>query len=196
MKTAFSDDTRNRYIQLGCGPHPLPSPWENYDREVNIERRLPFPDESVRFLFAEHLIEHVPFSSGLFFLAECRRVLEPGGVLRLCFPDVTRFLPPNHFDEETLHELRIFRYCRFLTQLGVPNASLPDVFRHITQGSGHRSVWSLSTAWAVLVGSGLAPQECLYGDSELSALRNIERHHFSVPESVAIAETTIIEATK
>jgi SAM-dependent methyltransferase len=194
-KTAFADDTRNRYIQLGCGQHPLPSPWENYDREVNIERPLPFPNESVRFLFAEHLIEHVPITAGLAFLDDCHRVLEPGGVLRLAFPDVTRFFP-EHFEDEGRAESRVARYCHFLSDHGVPNASLRDVLRHITHGSGHRAIWSLSTAWAALVGAGFAPKECLYGDSDVPALRLIERHHFSVPEFVAIAETTILEATK
>ncbi len=194
MKTPFGDDTRNRYIQLGCGQNPLPSPWENYDREVNIEKKLPFPDGSARFIFAEHLIEHVPLAAGLAFIAECRRVLEPGGVLRLAFPDVSRFLESEL--DNTRCELRIERYCAFLTDHGVPNAGMADVFRHIVQGSGHRAIWSLTTAWAVLIAAGLTPRECLYGDSDVTELRNVERHHFSVGDSVAIAETTILEAIK
>ncbi len=188
-KTAFTDDTRNRYIQLGCGQHPLPSPWENYDREVNIEQKLPFPSESARFIFAEHLIEHVPFTAGLAFLKECRRVLEPGGVLRLAFPDVTRFVE--------LEGPRIEAYCDWLSLNGVAKAGVDDVFRHIIAGSGHRSIWTSDSCFAVLAACDFNEiREFEYGDSDLPALQTIERHHFSVPESVALAETTIIEATK
>ena len=189
MKTTPLDDLRNRWIQLGCGQHSLPSPWEDYDREVNIEKPLPFPTESARFIFAEHLIEHIPFTAGLAFLKECWRVLEPGGVLRLCFPDVTRFLE--------LNGPRVEQYRLFLLSRGVRDSGPDDVFRHIIEGSGHRSLWSSETCFPVLAALKFEEiAEYNYGDSEHAELRSIERHHFSVPESVAIAETTIIEATK
>ena len=36
-------------LHLGAGPHRLPSPWENFDSEVDIARPLPFPDLSAEF---------------------------------------------------------------------------------------------------------------------------------------------------
>lgn len=195
MKTSFPDDTRHRLIQLGCGPHPLPSPWENYDREVDISKPLPFPSESVYLLFAEHVIEHLPFASGLAFLLECLRVLEPGGTLRLCFPDVSRFMMGDY---ELIDE-RAAAYCQWLEHgpPGIDHANIHDVYKFILAGSGHKSAWTQFTGTASLRAVGFPRVwECLYSDSEHPELRNIERHHFSVPESVAIAETTILEATK
>lgn len=47
-----------RKIQFGCGGNKLDG-WENYDRDVNISKPLPFEDNSIRFIFAEHVLEHV-----------------------------------------------------------------------------------------------------------------------------------------
>lgn len=84
-----------RFLHLGCGEHRLPPPWENYDREVNICQRLPIGDGDAQFIFAEHVIEHVPFLDGIHFLRECHRALTLGGVLRLSFPDMTRLSMPE-----------------------------------------------------------------------------------------------------
>lgn len=195
MKTLY-DDHRNRFIQLGCGQQSLPSPWENYDHEVDIRRPLPFAGESTRFLFAEHVIEHVPFAEGLGFLKEAYRVLQPGGTLRLCFPDVTRFDSPLIPVEEA--EARCAAYLKWMaTKGGDANLGHTLIYRAILSGFGHKSAWSAGTGEAALTAVGFPRVwECFYGDSEHPELRNIERHHFTVPESVAIAETTILEATK
>ncbi len=192
MKTLF-DDTRHRWIQLGCGPHPLPSPWENYDREVDITKPLPFPDGSVQFIFAEHVIEHVPFVAGVEFLRECRRVLEPGGTVRICFPDVTRFI-----DDDNARQHRE-AYIDFLRAppLHLQRVDCTTIFKSILTMHGHRSAWTAAVAQAALLVAGFETVgQAMYGDSDTPELRGIERHHFSVPESVAIAETTIIEAIK
>jgi predicted SAM-dependent methyltransferase len=76
----------SRWINLGCGGNRLPEPWENYDAELDITRPLPFPDSSVAKILIEHCLEHVNSTQGMGFLLEANRVLEPGGVLRVCVP--------------------------------------------------------------------------------------------------------------
>ena len=192
------DDARNRFIQFGCGEHALPSPWENYDREVDIRKSLPFADNSARFLFAEHVIDYVLFAECLYFLRECYRVLQPGGVLRVCFPDVARFTGHefDDFEDEELRTQRVADYRMFLEAKG-HRADLDGVFRYLLAGDGRRSSWTRelveAALWACHFESMTAPD---YGDSSLHELRGIDRRHFTVPESIAIAETTIIEATK
>lgn len=54
---------------------------------------LPFDDGSVELLFAEHFLEHLePTVEVPRFLAEVRRVLAPGGRLRVVVPDVELYL--------------------------------------------------------------------------------------------------------
>lgn len=193
MKGIFHERS-SRQIQLGCGPHPLPSPWENYDQEVNITEALPFPTDSCAYLFAEHVIEHVPYRAGLAFLRECHRVLMPGGVLRLAFPDVSRFMA--YCDEHSLDE-RITTYAQWLDRTHHGGSDAAAIYAFILAGSGHKAAWTTHTGEASLRAVGFdRVVECIYGDSEHTELRNIERHHFSVPVVVAFAETTILEATK
>lgn len=80
-------------LHVGCGKNRLAG-WINADVHpgtdliVFLERRLPFFANSLRRIFMEHVLEHVPFSTGVFFLREARRVLMPGGVIRIAMPDL------------------------------------------------------------------------------------------------------------
>jgi predicted SAM-dependent methyltransferase len=90
---------RDLRINIGCGPHPLPG-WVNVDiiqaPDVvcwDCRRSLPFEDESVAFIFAEHFFEHLerPRETAI-FLKECLRCLQPGGIVRLVVPDAGMYL--------------------------------------------------------------------------------------------------------
>jgi predicted SAM-dependent methyltransferase len=53
---------------------------------------LPFGDNSCKGIRIEHFVEHVePREQLPRLLADCRRALEPGGVLRIIVPDAARF---------------------------------------------------------------------------------------------------------
>lgn len=60
--------------------------------QVDICRPLPFADGCVDWVYAEHLIEHVSLADGIAFLGEVRRILTPGGLLRLTTPDLARYI--------------------------------------------------------------------------------------------------------
>ncbi len=53
----------------------------------NIEQ-LPFKDDSIEEIYAGHVLEHC--SSTINALLECKRVLEPGGLLAVVVPDCER----------------------------------------------------------------------------------------------------------
>ncbi|MBI1860993.1 MAG: methyltransferase domain-containing protein [Deltaproteobacteria bacterium] len=56
----------------------------------NATDPLPFPTDSLEFVFAQHFIEHIPLKSGIVWLTEVLRVLKPGGIVRLSTPDLRR----------------------------------------------------------------------------------------------------------
>jgi predicted SAM-dependent methyltransferase len=89
----------HEYLDLGCGHFPHPG-FVNLDwmwnRRIDIcwdlGRGIPLPDASLRGIFSEHCIEHLPLETGDLVLAECHRVLRPGGTLRVVVPDGEMYL--------------------------------------------------------------------------------------------------------
>jgi predicted SAM-dependent methyltransferase len=61
------------------------------DAYVDVTRPLPMPECSVAAIFCEEVIEHVDLPAGRRLLAECFRILRPGGMLRLTTPDLGYF---------------------------------------------------------------------------------------------------------
>ena len=56
------------------------------------EDRLPFPDNSIEFVYTEHMFEHILPMQCSAFLREAYRVLKPGGVIRITTPDLEKYL--------------------------------------------------------------------------------------------------------
>ena len=86
-------------LNWGCGPTPAPG-WINADRvhargvELcrDIREGLALPDGSIEYAVAMHALQDVPYLDVVPVLKELRRVLRPGGVLRLGLPDLERAL--------------------------------------------------------------------------------------------------------
>jgi predicted SAM-dependent methyltransferase len=99
---------RDHKLHIGCGKNPLEG-WINIDvypapLALNVLWGLPFADASVRFIFVSHLLEHLFFPRDVRpFLAEMRRVLAPGAIVRIVVPDVEQCIEayvkndPNFF---------------------------------------------------------------------------------------------------
>ena len=64
---------------------------ESYFTQLDVADRMPFGDGCVDWVYAEHLIEHVPPPVALRWLTEVRRILVPGGLLRLTTPDLGKY---------------------------------------------------------------------------------------------------------
>ena len=82
-------------LHLGCGQNAIPG-WLNtdyYPRRQDIlhldaTKPFPLPAESFDYVFSEHMIEHITYHDGLTMLKESRRVLKPGGRIRISTPDL------------------------------------------------------------------------------------------------------------
>jgi len=61
-------------------------------RFANAATRIPCASGSVSALYSSHMIEHLDRAEARAFLAQARRVLRPGGVLRLAAPDLARLV--------------------------------------------------------------------------------------------------------
>ncbi len=84
-------------LNVGCGAQFHPE-WFNLDlvavdksvRVYDIRKGLPYPRDFFDAVYHSHLLEHLTPEQGRHLLAECHRVLRPGGVLRIVVPDLER----------------------------------------------------------------------------------------------------------
>ncbi len=86
----LSGDTR---VQLGSGYQPKPG-WINIDLfnpnadfALDVREDLPLSDDTVAFVYTEHLFEHLEYPrDAKHLLTEIRRVLKSGGVVSIVVP--------------------------------------------------------------------------------------------------------------
>ncbi len=77
-------------------------------RHCDVRNGLPYPTAGVNLIYSAHMLEHLTYAEGLSFLRECRRVIQPGGAMRILVPDAALLqgwyagkvaLPLDYFDE-------------------------------------------------------------------------------------------------
>lgn len=81
-------------LHLGCGPRYIPGflhvdaqAHPHVDLVADVARLEMIPDASADLIYAAHVLEHFGRWEFRAVLAEWRRVLKPGGLLRLAVPD-------------------------------------------------------------------------------------------------------------
>lgn len=119
----------------------------------HITYGLPFPDESVDFIYSSHMLEHLEREEAVHFIEEACRALRPRGILRICVPDLAYairlyqegdkhrsleyFFVPEHdralgshhylYDEELLSELLERAGFRSVTRCSHGEGRTPDL---------------------------------------------------------------------
>lgn len=91
-------------INLGCSDRILPDVWNvdiapgpGVDEIVDLRDPWPWPDNSVEWLIAHDIIEHLP--DKIHTMNEMHRVLKPGGRVEICVPTTDgpgAFQDPTH----------------------------------------------------------------------------------------------------
>lgn len=116
----------------------------------------PFEDGSAEVILASHVIEHLTRDEGAAFLAECARVLAPGGVLALACPDLDRFI--DAWRTGDFRPLGGYRWINLNTFMGGGLEEPRAAWRHQTM-----YCWA-SLAWACQV-AGLTPRRVTFDGS-------------------------------
>lgn len=97
IQTDKQTTTTPRLLNIGCGNRTHPA-WTNIDKvptsqdvtACNILGGLPYQSSSFNVVYHSHLLEHLAQEDGMRLMWECRRILKPGGIIRIAVPDLER----------------------------------------------------------------------------------------------------------
>lgn len=168
-----------RKLNLGCGGNLL-TDWENHDADVDISKPLPYADNSIDYIFAEHVCEHLTTPDVVRFFTEARRILKAGGKLRIAVPSVDQIL--DSADEA---------YLQWHGKSGFGDGSRRAAVRSILLDHGHLSAWNHAIMEACMYAAGFAEEkiyECDFSD--------LEGHGRVIGDHNNRIETIIMEAVK
>lgn len=202
--------TRNTYkrylnasdlkVNIGSGASGLDgwvnmdlSPGENVNCIYDCRHHLPFPDESVHMIFTEHFMEHIDYTEDVpFFLSECLRVLQPGGVIRIIVPDAEKYIKAymehdwdmlaqisTHINEEHFDE-------HFKSQYHTMMEAVNFIFR---QGGHHKYAWDYETMAFVLDRYG-------FTEIERQSYQQTKLDELAIDQQARASESLYVEAVK
>jgi len=122
---------------------------------VDLSSRQPFPDNTFQFAYSEDFIEHLSQKDAITFLFETRRVLRPGGVLRIATPGLIDVMD-RHYVGREYEQLAVEHY-------------------HCYDRWSHCHFFSHDTLRAVALAAGYRRyQQRIFGVSDHDALRGID----------------------
>jgi len=170
-------------LHVGCGSRPAPG-WINADRRpgegvdlcADLREGLPMADDSVDCAVAMHVLQDLAWNELPGVLAELRRVLRPGGTLRLGLPDLDRAIDAYRRGDH--------RYFHVPDQ-DAASIGAKLVTQIVWYGSVH-TPFTFDFAEERLRAAGFrdvarcAFRESRHGDPGLAALDNRERESFFV----------------
>lgn len=171
-------------LNLGCGNNIL-SGWDNHDMDVDLTKPIPYADLSVQKIFAEHVIEHLTSAEMMNFFSECYRILQPGGILRVVFPDI-----------EQTHERTTEEYVKF-ARTYIPDSlkNLPMVHWHaLSRCHGHKQMLTKGLIIHSLSGfpfSCISPAQLYLFNGE-----PVDGHHNAIGKAYHELESVAVEAIK
>lgn len=186
----------HKAIQLGCGENLLPG-WVNTDVEpsygvtfLDATQRWNISDNSLDYIFAEHLIEWLEAEGIKDALHECFRTLKPGGMLRL-----TLFSPEKIMKEPSV----LTSYAQWWRQQVKDNIQTDDLFATnlFYRRMAKLYVLDFESLRSLLSSIGFTSiRICQPQVSEYEYLRGVEKHKYYTPTEIQNMETMVLEASK
>lgn len=197
-------------LQIGCGKNILDG-WLNTDLNYSeyiayLDAGGVFPIESdtLDCIYSEHLFEHLTVSQQINMLNEGMRVLKKGGVMRIAMPNV-EFLFNIYSNPNTpIHIDYVDHYISSYPCFKSVRESIKDKDQHYIyiinnffKAWGHQMIHDFSSIEKLALQCNYSSiRKCKVGESEISFLKNIEKHGTAIPERINLVETMVVEIVK
>lgn len=201
LRAAYLDGPRPHGLHLGCGGRPLPG-WLNTDLErhagvavMDATRPFPFADGVFDHVYSEHMIEHLTWADARAMLAECRRVLRPGGILRIVTPDLAVLAGLCRPDRDETAARYVDYVLRTFADPGEP-ATVATLLNTFFRSWGHTYLFDAPTLASTLEAAGFTGIEAVgLQESRYEHLRGLA-HDTRYPEGLLAFESMTFEATR
>jgi predicted SAM-dependent methyltransferase len=208
-------------LHIGCSSHHLDG-WintdykntkHNCDIDFDATKEFPYEDESIDYIFSEHMIEHISYLEGCDMMKECYRVIKPGGKIRISTPDL-KFLIELYNENKTglqknyitiSHNKFDYRHRKFKeceqcdmkqTFTSVPKATDTFVINNFFRDWGHLFIYDEKTLKHLFESVGfsdITSHKIMESDDMVfCGLENISR----MPDGFLQLETFTLEAIK
>ena len=168
-------------LHLGCG-RKLLGGWINTDSKtalqgcdyLDVTEKFPYDDNSVDYIFSEHMIEHISLQDGKFQLEESFRVLKSGGKIRISTPDL-KFLIELYTDNKTDLQKRYIDYTVNHPAYNVSIGIDTFIINNFVRDWGHIFIYDKKILKTLLESIGFTDvKSYLITESEDENLKNLE----------------------
>lgn len=188
-------------LHFGCG-YSILSGWLNVDvyplsRKVmrcDGRKKLPFREDQFDCIYCEHMIEHIEYGEALSLAQEFKRILKPGGTIRIVTPDLERFAKMVLQKTSRLEE----QYIKWVVDTaGYPlPTSAGSVINVQARSHGHKYLYTSDTLCMLLEYAGFSKiVKCKIGESNHPAMCELENTK-RMNNGFLDLESMILEATK
>ena len=192
----------SKKLQIGCGRNRL-NGWLNTDlvgnREVvymDATKPLPFPDNSLDYIFSEHIFEHISYRDGSRFIKECYRILKPEGRIRISTPDLAFLIRLYNEPESDVSK----RYIKFTIDAFINEPKVcarAVVVNNFFYNWGHQFIYDYEMLEYTLQAAGFKKViRFKPGDSHDLHLKGLESHGKIIGEEFNLLESIAVEAEK
>lgn len=201
-------------LQIGTGQFPTPG-WLNTDIDptlwraskpegppvifLDATRPFPFADATFHYVYLEHVIAQFSYDTASRMLAECRRVLRPGGRIRIAAPDLARLLELyQHRNDPSPDEVAYVRWVADTLLGDRRRATAPFVLNNHFRAWGHQFLFDEETLRGLLTDVGFNDhRRYSVGESDAPELRGLETHGRAVGSDAMNAfGTMVVEAER
>lgn len=190
-------------LACACGTKSYGPDWFNTDYYEDKKHKIhfldlcntfPFPDNSFKFIYCEHGLEHLEIHGLINFFNEAYRVLGKGGALRFAQPSLDKWLKYYLINDDVNDRMTKEAYKLFPKELpdtGFQSKAL--VFNNALRNWAHKLLLDFKTYKNLLLKAGFTDiyEEEIFS-SRFEPFKNIESRNYFYNNF----ETTVIEACK
>ena len=140
--------------------------WPRDVRRIDVLNGLPFPDNSVAYIYSSHLLQGLTYAESLGLMKEAARVLRMDGVLRVAVPDLEKVVKDYLADPDP------FASHKIMKRLSLKPNAIRDLLR---KGRRYEQMFDRRSLMQLFMNAGFgSPKVCGFRESSISDIASIE----------------------